>query len=387
MQRTIRRNSVDQLSRSVRAKSGKIRKSRLRVEALEERCLLSTLTWTGTNSGNWSDTGNWSGGVAPSAGSTDTLVFPTGGLNQVMNNDIAGLTEDIQFTGGSYDITGNTFSLGSTGVQVSSSVSSQIDADVNIATNTSIQDNGTLLLTGTLTGSSPTTLTLSGSTGTTTYGGASLFTGSTLVAEGTLDLNSGTATTMVGPLQIGGVSGFTNPASVVGLGPISAFGSNPDVTVNSNGTLDLSGEGGGVSETVNNLTISDGIVSPAPSGLSVAGSLSMTGGSINSGSGSVFLTGGSLTATSSASSAVIAAPLNLSASSATFTVNAGSSTPDLVVQGAITNGSYTKTGGGILELTGAGSSPTSVTVSGGDLTLTGGEASARPRLRSMPGLR
>src|SRR5262249_16495697 len=46
----------------------------------------ATRTWTGTNSGLWSDAGNW-GGTAPVAG--DDLVFPSGGLNQYTTNDLS----------------------------------------------------------------------------------------------------------------------------------------------------------------------------------------------------------------------------------------------------------------------------------------------------------
>ena len=70
----------------------------------------ATRTWTGTNSGVWSDPGNW-GGTAPVSG--DTLVFPSAGLNKTMTNDLVAFsTTTITFTGTGYTLNGNSITLG-----------------------------------------------------------------------------------------------------------------------------------------------------------------------------------------------------------------------------------------------------------------------------------
>ncbi len=71
----------------------------------------ATRTWTGTNSGLWSDAGNW-GGTAPVAG--DDLVFPGGAVPNTTNtNDFAPGTNwrSITLNGGSYVVSGNAIVL------------------------------------------------------------------------------------------------------------------------------------------------------------------------------------------------------------------------------------------------------------------------------------
>jgi autotransporter-associated beta strand protein len=80
----------------------------------------TTRTWTGTNSGAWSDGGNW-GGTAPVPG--DDLVFPTGAANQTNSNDFAAGTSfnSIAITGGTYTLNGNAITLGAGGLSVATS--------------------------------------------------------------------------------------------------------------------------------------------------------------------------------------------------------------------------------------------------------------------------
>ena len=87
------------------------RQRRLFLERLEERSLLATLTWDGSNSALWSDAANWVGDVAPATG--DDLFFPSGAANLTNNNDLLAGTSfnTILFTGGGYNITGNAISL------------------------------------------------------------------------------------------------------------------------------------------------------------------------------------------------------------------------------------------------------------------------------------
>ncbi len=64
--------------------------------ALAILCLTSfelraaTHVWSGAVSGLWSNDANWSAGAAPQNGETDVvLVFPAGGMNKTMTNDVS----------------------------------------------------------------------------------------------------------------------------------------------------------------------------------------------------------------------------------------------------------------------------------------------------------
>ena len=101
-----------------RRRSKSIHELRLQCEALEQRVVLSTFTWTGNGANaNWSTGTNWQGGVSPSSGSI--LVFGTGVSQLTNTDDISGLSvAEIELSGG-YSISGNSINLtGSGGVGI-----------------------------------------------------------------------------------------------------------------------------------------------------------------------------------------------------------------------------------------------------------------------------
>ena len=70
------------------------------VELLEDRRLLSTITWSGAADGSWNNAANWDLARAPANG--DDLVFPATASGNFSNtNDVPGLTNvhSIVFTG------------------------------------------------------------------------------------------------------------------------------------------------------------------------------------------------------------------------------------------------------------------------------------------------
>ena len=82
-----------------------VRVFRPRLEALEERALLATVTWDGgsTLTNSWSDKVNWVGDVAPVAG--DDLVFPDNAAQKTNVNDIKFvLFNSLIFSGSGYTI-------------------------------------------------------------------------------------------------------------------------------------------------------------------------------------------------------------------------------------------------------------------------------------------
>ena len=73
----------------------------------------TTYVWTGANSGNWSDGGNWTNGVAPTSTSSNDTVWLTSSGTPPSNQDITGLfilklifnTNSVNYTVGGKPIT------------------------------------------------------------------------------------------------------------------------------------------------------------------------------------------------------------------------------------------------------------------------------------------
>ena len=81
-------------------------------DRLEPRLLLATDVWTGAVNGNWSNSGNWLSGSAPSAG--DDLDFPSSGVsNFTTTNDFAAGThfDNITIAAAGYSLGGNAIDL------------------------------------------------------------------------------------------------------------------------------------------------------------------------------------------------------------------------------------------------------------------------------------
>ncbi len=216
-------------------------------------------------------------------------------------------------------------------------------------------------------------------TGTMVYAAAAAntYTGTTQVNLGELDFNSTAANgAIAGPLAIG--TGIFGSGTVKYLASSQVL-STTDVTVNKNSTLNLNG----YSDTINDLTVTDGLVSlPAGSSLTAAG-LTMTGGDVNTGTGSTFTLSGDATIDDSAGGSTIdgTGSLNLGAGTPTITINATTPAVGLDIAIQITGaGGLTMTGGGTMEFsaTSANAYTGTTTVDQGTLLLSdsGGEAIA-----------
>ena len=217
------------------AREGRRGRSRLRpsrqpeVEGLEARVVLSTLTWSGAVSGNWSVAGNWQGLAAPQAG--DSLVFPAGATNFSPVNDFAPGTVfgsiDIQSSG--YDISGASIELtGNLGASLTSGTSFyQLNTTLDDGV-VQVGSGGQLLDLGSIAGASG--LELTGGGGLTLLGTkANTFTGDTTVNSGTLTLE-----------DLPGLYAVPNNLVIDGAGTVHYGGSfqvNPTSTVTMNGGL------------------------------------------------------------------------------------------------------------------------------------------------------
>ncbi len=89
--------------------------SRLVVESLEARFLLSTFHWQGDVSNQWSNPDNWLEGLAPTNGSSLVFSDSTPGYtgNYATVNDLVGLElQSIEFAGGTFGVNGSSIAPG-----------------------------------------------------------------------------------------------------------------------------------------------------------------------------------------------------------------------------------------------------------------------------------
>ncbi len=210
-------------------------------------------SWSGgATTANWSESANW--GFAGTPANGDTVIFPASQPKLTNTNNISNLSlSQIRFVGagGGYAIWGNSFTIGSGGIQATNTAGANTinnaitlgasPVPVNVGSGVSLTLAGVLGGTGGLTKSGTGTLTLSGS-GNNTYSGA------TLVSAGLLQLSKSGVAINSGSLTIGAAT--VREMSNTQLGYIP-------VTVNAGGTLDLNG----FSDTIGtSLTLNDGTV-------------------------------------------------------------------------------------------------------------------------------
>lgn len=174
---------------------------------------------------------------------------------------------------------------------------------------------------------------------------SNFYQGVTQVLAGTLEMaGTGGAQAVTGDLTIGGGG---QAATVLLLADNQIF-NNTLVTVTSDGVLDMNGHTDGFE-----LTVTGGTVTIGTGTLGTAGPLQMTGGSITStGAGQLSL-GGNVVANPSPVAATITGTVNLN-SGAMISAVAGPAEPDLIIDGRIIGGIFTKAGSGTVRLTGPG---------------------------------
>jgi autotransporter-associated beta strand protein len=209
----------------------------------------NTLSWSGSGgaNANWNNSANWGGAGTP--GNGDTLIFQGPQPNPLNTNNIAALTlNQIRFEGasGGFDIRGNAFTLTNSIMATNTAGANTIENSITLATSDVliVVSNGvSLTLDGNLSGSVGVTkaglgtLSLSGSSD-------NLYTGSTIVNEGILQLNKSAGHSITsGSLIIGDGLGGTS-ADIVRY--TSANGdqilNTVAITIYKSGLLDLNGQ-------------------------------------------------------------------------------------------------------------------------------------------------
>ena len=306
-------------------------------EHLEDRRLLTTLTWTGAVDANWGTVGNWSGGTGTEIPDSpdDILVFASGASNLTNTNDISGLSIDqIQIDDSGYILTGNsldlngsiTASYGTGNSEIQFPIALQATQTIDVATGGRLAIAQSISGTGfgvTKTGGG--LLVFAGNTNANTY------TGDTTVNDGVLQLFKDPGVdSFAGNLIVGDGSGTGDTVQSLTANQIP---DSSTVTIGEGATLDLND----LDETT--------------------GSITLTGGSITTGAGTLTIASGSTT-TSNASSntASISGNLAFGGPNNFFTVADGTTASgvEFAISAVISSGNNVlKDGAGTLAFSGA----------------------------------
>ena len=242
-------------------------------EPLEQRQLLSVVTWTGLGSNsNWSTAANWSSSSGPIAG--DQLIFSGSTRTATVNNLAAGTSfKSIEFASNNFSVAGNSITLtsgiivdsGVTGSSISAGIGLSGACTVNVV-NTSITISSSVSGSGSLTKTGAGTLIL---TGTDTYYGG------TTISAGALQIGEGGATgSIVGNISNNGQL-IVNRSGILALS--GSIGDSGSLTKLGSGTLELYGNNyfsGGT-------TINEGTVKQESDSALGYGNLTMGGGTLD----------------------------------------------------------------------------------------------------------
>lgn len=211
-------------------------------------------------------------------------------------------------------------------------------------------------------------------TGTTTFNGdINYYTGTTTVNAGTLILdtynNYPTPDNAIqGNLVIGNGTGAADSVKVMyGTGSASnKIANTSQITINSDGKLDMNGDRNGNSDTV--------------------GALVFYGGHIDTGTGGLLtITGDVTTHTNTANrAAIIDGHLDLNGATRTFTVDNGGLASDLLVNATINSGSFIKEGTGTMTITSSNSYTGTTLVNHGILNIQNSSSLGANGLNSDP---
>jgi probable HAF family extracellular repeat protein/autotransporter-associated beta strand protein len=219
----------------------------------------SLLMWTGSTGNSWNDANNWSSGVVPGA-SHDVIFNAATSTNQITTLGGNQSANSLSFNANaSTPITiaaGNTLTLGSGGINVSSDTASghTINADIALAAPQTWSVNGdrTFNVGGNISGTGP--LTKDGN-GSIILTGNNIYNGDTKIAAGTLKIN--------GSLSTASAVTVNNSGTLAGMGTVG------NVTVNSGGHI-APGDSGFGTLTATGLTLNTGSLLdyslPAPVG-------------------------------------------------------------------------------------------------------------------------
>ncbi len=282
-----------------------------------------THTWNGGNTfgpDSMANGLNWSGGVPVTGSSNLTLVFPGSSSSNNPNQNIANplSVQSLSFTGSFHSLSGNGLALNNLGANPNISVAASTAANFNVPVSfnapTTLTNAGQLDFNGLLSGNGPVTasgtqqINILGS-GNNTYTGTFTSTSNTVVLQ-----RNGIA--LAGAVQANGGFYYVNAAN--------QFASTSDYTANAGNMFFANGN-----QTLRDISLTNG------------SSIGFNGGNVLNLTGNI---------TSLAGANAIANnqfdQINFGGAAKTINVGGGS----LTINASLVNGTFQKTGGGLLNL-------------------------------------
>jgi fibronectin-binding autotransporter adhesin len=345
-----------------------------------------TKLWDGSANGNFSNGGNWVGGVAPVAG--DDLLFQLGVTQLLVTNDFSPnrAFNSLLFQGSNYFVRGSAILVTNGITSINPFGPNHIDADVDVRGSQFWDASGSLAvldINGDINLNSN-TLTVRANTGDFFFSG---------IVSGAGNL----VKTNVGTLRFDGAghntySGFTRfDAGVLELDKFSIFPSFTNY-ISIPGDLTVGDGNGLVGTDVLKLLADDQIANTSDVTVKNSGLmdlnghddrialLTMEGGTIDTGTGTLSL-GGNLTGLADANSATINGNLSLGGATRAFDISPGPASPDMVINATIipgtsgfTSAGIIKNGGGTLQFTGANTYNGTTTINDGQLAISADRA-------------
>lgn len=112
---------------------------------------LSSVTWTGGASGNWSDPANWAGGAIPDLSNVANVIIP-GGVTPIFDNSVTGPVSIDSLTGGNFQMDSGVLNVeNDVTTDTLAQNGGQLNVGGNVGTAALHQTNGILDVSGSLT--------------------------------------------------------------------------------------------------------------------------------------------------------------------------------------------------------------------------------------------
>jgi alpha-L-arabinofuranosidase len=110
-------------------------------QALEQRRLLSTVSWTGPSGGSWNTAADWSSGAVPGTGS-DVVIAKSGTVQVNLSGNAS--VNSITITGDTLNVSGGTLAVAANSSIGAASTLSLNNATLSLASGTTLTNSGTI---------------------------------------------------------------------------------------------------------------------------------------------------------------------------------------------------------------------------------------------------
>jgi len=303
---------LSQLGAATRARRGEVMAFIALTLIVVPSAFGASITWTGISGDNqWTNAVNWYPDTVPTM--NDDVTIPNGTVYITIPTGVSSLLMGTEYSSPAYVTVYNQFTVGAGGLHVQGNGFLYLSASASSLAGSVVVDGSFVFSSGALSGAQVTI----GSTGTADLGGAaakSIADGSTLLATGTSFLVGGTLTfEQQSQLKVTTTISFT--ASTLIQGPVGSLDLSSAVTYCSTtvtmmtsvsfGAMNLSSTCSVVVES-GNVTFDEALGLPAGASIITSGVGNIALSSGVSGAGSLSITGGSLTVGGSEASSVSA---------------------------------------------------------------------------------